>query len=66
MSLTYLDFIGDCWARGFDHASYLNCAERRITNGLPKLHLVSEAAYNLICQGLHLDMEQNIGTLQPT
>lgn len=64
--MSYTDLIVDAWSRGFDHAEYLRYAEAIANRGHGKPHVVSQAAYNLITDGLELDMDQNIGVLQTT
>lgn len=65
-TMSYTDLIVDAWSRGFDHAEYLRYAEAIAKRGYSKPHVVSEAAYNLITNGLELDMDQNIATPRPT
>lgn len=64
--MTYVQLIADCWSRGFDHAAYLDYAQRMKDHTKITPHTVSITAYKLICAGLDMDMEQNIGVDQPT
>jgi hypothetical protein len=63
--MTYLELINDCWSRSFKHPEYLLYAGAMKKAGHVVPHLVSAPAYKLICDGLTLDMEQNIGVEQP-
>ncbi len=63
--MSYLELINDAWSRGFNHENYIHYANRVMEKTGNSIHLVTAPVYKLICEGLTLDMEQNIGCLQP-